>query len=288
MTMRIDYRAMTIDDLDECARLSHASGWNQTPRDWRMFLDLDPHCGCVALRDGRIVGTATTVGYRDGDEDRCGWVAMVLVEQSARGCGIGTQVTRAALELLQRFRAIKLDATPLGYPIYRKLGFVAEYVLSRMELAAGGAAANEFVAARPMTRDDLPAVTAFDRAVFGADRSPVPAWMFAGAPESAWLVEDDGGVAGYAFGRRGHRYDHLGPLMARDEATARRLALTCLSCRSGRAVIIDAPHLHPQWLQWLVSIGFREQRPLTRMYLGENSWPGLPEKQFGILGPDFG
>jgi hypothetical protein len=40
--------------------------------------------------------------------------------------------------------------------------------------------------------------------------------------------------------------------------------------------------------QWLISIGFTEQRELIRMYRGKNAYPGTPEKQFAILGPEFG
>jgi hypothetical protein len=43
-----------------------------------------------------------------------------------------------------------------------------------------------------------------------------------------------------------------------------------------------------EWLQWLAAIGFIEQRPFTRMYRGVNRFPGVPEKQFAILGPEFG
>jgi len=52
---------------------------------------------------------------------------MVLVDPSVRGCGLGTQLLYEALDILGDMRTIRLDATPAGHPIYRKLGFVDEY-----------------------------------------------------------------------------------------------------------------------------------------------------------------
>jgi hypothetical protein len=52
--------------------------------------------------------------------------------------------------------------------------------------------------------------------------------------------------------------------------------------------VIDASLHDGEWGQWLESTGFRAQRPFIRMFYGENSYPGLPEQQFAILGPEFG
>jgi hypothetical protein len=90
------------------------------------------------------------------------------------------------------------------------------------------------------------------------------------------------------FGRHGFKFEHLGPVVAHDQQTARQLVAACLSRQTGRQSILDASHHEPDWRAWLVCIGFREQRPFIRMYYRDNSYPGLPPKQFGILGPEFG
>jgi hypothetical protein len=142
--------------------------------------------------------------------------------------------------------------------------------------------------ARPMTKDDLPAVATIDREVFGADRRPALGWMFDGAPEYAWVIEEHGQIVGYTFGRRGFNFEHLGPIVAHDQQTARRLVSACLNRQAGKPFIIDASHHDADWREWLESIGFREQRPFIRMFYRNNPYPGLPPKQFGILGPEFG
>jgi predicted N-acetyltransferase YhbS len=282
---RVCFRDMTPDDVAAGLELCRAARWNQTERDWRLFLRLSPE-GCrVAIRDERVVATVATTRY----EDRFAWIGMVLVDPAERGQGIGARLTAEALEVLKHMPSIRLDATPVGHAVYKKLGFVDEYRLSRMEAVVSSAGlALRRNPARPMTKDDLPDVAIFDREVFGADRRLALGWMFDGAPEYAWIIEEGGQIAGYTFGRRGFKFEHLGPIVARDRRAARRLVSTCLNRQAGKPFIIDASHYDTDWRSWLESIGFREQRPFIRMFYRDNPYPGLPPKQFGILGPEFG
>ena len=284
-TTMIHYREMTLDDIPAGLALCRASRWNQVRRDWELFLQLSPH-GCrVAVQDGRVVGTVTTINY----QARFSWIGMVLVEPGMRGQGIGTQLLREALNVLQDESSIRLDATPAGQPVYRKLGFVDEYGLSRMETVVNPAALpTGYNAARPMTEADLSQVCAMDAAIFGADRSAVLAWLLAGAPELAWVLQRTGGIAGYTFGRHGFNFVHVGPVVAEETTAAQQLVTACLRQRVGQPLILDAPQHTLEWKSWLEAVGFTEQRPFIRMYLGANLHPGLPEKQFAILGPEFG
>jgi GNAT superfamily N-acetyltransferase len=293
-TTEIFFRTMQRPDIEAGLRLCRIARWNQTSRDWEMFLKLSP-AGClVALKDELVIGTVTTVRY----EDRFSWIGMVLVDPAERGQGIGTRLVSEALDVLKDIPSIKLDATPAGCEVYRKLDFVDEYRLSRMEkVAPGGGLMQPDNPARPMTREDLPAIAILDRQVFGAERRVILEWMFDGAPEYAWVIEREGQegqggqgrqIAGYIFGRHGFNFEHLGPVVAHDQQTARRLVAACVSRRDGRKFILDASHYEPDWRVWLASIGFREQRPFIRMFYRDNPYPGLPAKQFGILGPEFG
>ena len=282
---RVCFRDMTPADVAVGLELTRAARWNQTESDWGLFLRLSPK-GCrVAVMDERVVGTVATARY----EDRFAWIGMVLVDVAERGQGIGSRLMAEAVDVLNDMPSIRLDATPAGHPVYQKLDFVDEYRLSRMETVVSGAGLDlRRDPARPMTKDDLPAIAVFDREVFGADRSLTLGWMFEGAPEYAWVIEERGQIIGYTFGRRGFNFEHLGPIIAHDQQTARRLVSTCLSRQAGRPFIIDASHCETGWRSWLESIGFREQRPFIRMFYRDNPYPGLPPKQFGILGPEFG
>ena len=122
-------RTMTAADIPAGLRLNSQNGWNQLARDWQRQLDLEPE-GCFAAEiDGQIVGTACACVF-----EKVAWVNLVLVDQVYRGRGIGTSLmVRCVLAYLdaRNIPSIRLDATPLGRPIYEKLGFDADYELQR-------------------------------------------------------------------------------------------------------------------------------------------------------------
>jgi GNAT superfamily N-acetyltransferase len=272
---------MTVDDIPAGLRLCRASGWNQLESDWRVFLNWNPAACRVAERDGNIVGTIATLRYGD-----CfSWLSMVLVEPSERGAGIGTRLLQEGLAIL-REDCVRLDATPLGRPIYARNGFVDEYPLSRMTATVHGAAVP--TSARPMREEDLAHVLPYDRAVFGADRSRLLRALFQLAPGYAWIAGEAGSIEGYSFGRPGFLYQQLGPVIAQNAQTARNLVGACLSSRNGTKVAIDVPVSDAGWLSWLEDRGFTAARSFVRMCRGENKHPGSPSEIFAIAGPEFG
>lgn len=282
---QISFREMQSADIAVGLELCRASRWNQLRRDWEFLLAFSP-AGCrVAVKDEQVVGTVTTVGY----QDQFSWIGMVLVESTERRQGIGTRLLQEAIDVLNRQPMIRLDATPAGREVYLKLGFVDEYRLSRMETKVSDSIVRgENNAARRMITADLPRVFELDRKIFGADRSALLEWMFAGAPEYTWIILRNGKVAGYVFGRHGFNFEHLGPIVAEEKGIAVQLVSACLAEQAGKTFILDAAQHDEDWMRWLASIGFREQRPFVRMFRGKDLHPGMPEHQFAILGPEFG
>lgn len=277
---------MVRGDIAAGLALSRAAGWNQTQADWELFLKLSPKGCAVAVDDeGRVRGTVATVRY----QDHFSWIGMVLVDAAMQRRGIGIQLLREALHILRNEGTIKLDATPAGRKIYVQLDFVDEYALSRMECADVSLSAfNTSADVRPITDDDIPRLLAFDRNVFGADRAALLESVRSRAPQLAFLNEEAGVLAGYCMGRVGDRFTHIGPVVANDIRVAQKVCGAALHQAAGRPLIIDALSDKHRWTAWLREIGFREQRPLIRMYRGLNTSPGLIENQFGILGPEFG
>jgi hypothetical protein len=119
--------------------------------------------------------------------------------------------------------------------------------------------------------------------VFGADRAALLRWAHEAAPDLAWTTP--GGA--YCFGRHGDHSDHVGPVVAADRESALALVRACLSLPRRRPLILDA-RLDPTWLAELGALGFREQRPLTRMYLGETRPRSEPARELAVFGPEFG
>jgi GNAT superfamily N-acetyltransferase len=299
--MPIIYRDLTPDDIPAGLRLCRIAGWNQLSADWELFLRLSPR-GCrAAVQDGKVVGTVTTVNY----ENRFAWVGMVLVDPETRGQGVGTQLLQEAMSILRGIPSIRLDATPQGRPVYQRLGFEDEYGLCRMQRAEITVAdgprelsprplpstlrQTEEFSVRPMKAEDLVTIGEADRGIFGADRHEILQWALQQSPEYAWIALSSAGLEGYCFGRHGFNFDQIGPVHSRRELVAQRLVTACLSSvQSGIRVIVD-PLLHsPSWPEWLRQASFVYQRPFTRMALGRNRHPGVPEKMWTMFGPEFG
>src|ERR1051325_10661312 len=120
----MDIRTMTPGDIPFAMRLKAQNGWNQLDADWQRQLALEPTGSFVAELGGQPVGTACACVFGD-----IAWVNFVLVDQVQRGQGIGAALMRHVLAWLDErgVPTIRLDATPLGQPVYAKLGFVGDF-----------------------------------------------------------------------------------------------------------------------------------------------------------------
>ena len=278
-------RLMTPNDIPGAVRLNALAGWNQTESDWKRFLAASPN-GCLVVDDAaKVVGTATTVSY----EDRFAWIGMVLVDPEFRNRGIGTRLLRRMIEYLDDagIPTLKLDATPLGKPLYEKLGFVSEYEIERWTLKRT-TPVERVLNAAPLPTEQLSEIVAYDRDVFGADRSALLRGLHRDRSDLTLAVRSGRYMQGYAFGRHGRFADHLGPWMARDADSAEKLLRDFLERSSRDTVIADALKSNAAAGETLHSAGFTVTRPLTRMYRGPNRFPGKPESLCAILGPEFG
>jgi GNAT superfamily N-acetyltransferase len=273
----IEYRKMVPTDIDAGLALCRSAGWNQLENDWKLFLELAPDGARVAVDEaGKVAGTVTTINY----EDHFGWIGMVLVDPEKKRQGIGTQLLHEALKVLEKMETAKLDATPAGREVYLKLGFNDEYMLSRMVLK--GQVGSLRSGAVNVSEKDFDAILQQDKKVFGASREDLLKRMFKNYPELSFVMND----RSYSFGRKGFNFTQIGPVVADGIDDAKQLVSSALNNLKG-SVVIDVMNDSP-FQQWLTSLGFTEQRKLIRMYLGKNNYPGIPAKQFAILGPEFG
>ncbi len=274
-------------DIPMANQLRDLAGWNQTERDWQGYLEFEP-AGCfVAEVRGEPAGTATTIRYGD----RVGWIGMVLVHPEQRRLGIGSLLLRQAIQYLEAcgVRCIKLDATPLGRKVYVPLGFVDEYELSRYEVAAPALGGGRPAQRAPSAAVDAAAVAALDAAAFGVPRPQVLAALGARDPELCFASRDaEGRLRGYLIARQGARAVQVGPWSAREADAAEQLLLACLGNVTGRTVFVDVPATNAAGVELVKKYGFRVQRTLTRMFLGENTSPGDPRLVYGISSPEKG
>ena len=280
-------RVMTEADISAGMRLKEIAGWNQTEHDWKRFLRASP-TGCfVAECDGTVCGTSTTIIY----ENRFAWIGMVLVDPEYRSHGVGTQLLQRAIQHLdeRRVSTLKLDATPLGRPIYEKLGFVSEYEVERWILKRHAPAKiTEAARFESVPANVLQTVLTKDIGVFGANRGLLLKDLHIRAQQFTILVVEGGELKGYGFGRQGSFADHLGPWYALHAGAAQHILETFLARSHRDTVIVDCLKASPFASRLLRSAGFTYSRPLTRMFRGRNDQPGQFQNLCAILGPEFG
>jgi len=278
----IRLRRMTADDLPLGMRLKDQAGWNQIEADWHRFLELGPEGCFVADLDGRPVGTAATCVLGS-----VGWIAMVLVDASVRHRGIGTRLVEHALDSLNRqgVRTVRLDATPLGRPIYQRLGFLPDYELVRWE----GSAPERLPPAgvRPATPEQLDAVIALDGQITATDRAALIRILARQQPEALRVFAPKEKLLGYLTFRPGWRAVQVGPGVALDEQAGRTLGDAVLASCAGRRVFVDVPKANLAATRWAQTTGLVVQRELTRMSLGQRI-RDQPARLWASSGPESG
>ena len=278
----IALRAMTAADVPDGIRLKTLAGWNQTEADWQMYVDLAPRSCFVAVHNGRVVGTVGGIRY-----DRLGWIAMMLVDPEFRHRGIATRLMGRALEALADCECVKLDATPAGEPVYRKLGFVEDYGISRLVCECLPPLKPAGRSAQAATPVDLDRIAAKDGEALGVTRKPALASLLKRTPAAAWRCLAGSSLRAVCLGRAGSQYHQIGPVIADSLEEATTVVSAAMQGLGGRAVVMDVPDTQTGMKEWLFSHGFAVQRPLLRMFRGKKI-AGDPSRLYAAAGPDLG
>jgi GNAT superfamily N-acetyltransferase len=280
----IAIRSLTSDDLEFAFHLKEQAGWNQTRADWRRFLRLQADGCFLAEWDGQPAGTVVACVFGS-----VAWIAMMLVEASLRGRGLGRALMERALAYAaeQGAASVRLDATPLGQPLYERLGFRPDFTLTRYAGALGAEPAAKTPQAE---REDYPvAITAeeaapLDLEVVGADRRKLLTALWEEQP--GWGVLGDGRVRGYYTVRPGSNAVQIGPCIA-DAASGPLLLQDAFRRFEGRTVFIDVPEMNELGGRVAQGAGLSPQRRLLRMTRGASALERV-ERLWASSGPELG
>jgi GNAT superfamily N-acetyltransferase len=214
--------------------------------DWRRLLDLS---NCFGMEDeGSLVASVSVTCY--GKD--LAWIGMVLTLPEHRGKGHASQLMRHAMDFAfdRRMQCIKLDATELGAPVYRKFGFEDECLVERWKASRGPE--SQLLSCAEINWE-------FDRTAFGADRR--------GLVESFDTLASDM-EGSFACWRRGKAANQFGPCVSKDPEAAKRLA----SWGSSQGPVFwDLFPGNSKALEVAHASGFTPSRKLLRMsYMGRD------------------
>jgi GNAT superfamily N-acetyltransferase len=280
-------KSLNVADIPALLALSTEAGWNQVAADWRLMIEHGDSFG-FAAPDGQLVASGLTVLF-DGP---FAWISMILVTAACRRRGLATGLMQRCMEVLER-RGLTpaLDASPEGRQVYLQLGFKDVYTTTRLfspgDIGKRPVATGPTSNIRRMSSRDLPAVAAYDRALFGADRAYMLDHLRSRLPTVALVAERAGRIAGIIFGRDGHACVQLGPLVADDLGIALELLGVALLAVPGPICLDIADH-HAGLRRWLDEHGFAPVVPFTRMLHGRSEPFDDPRRIFAIAGPELG
>jgi GNAT superfamily N-acetyltransferase len=268
-------RAFTEADIELGMRLKSAAGWNQLPADWRRMIAFQPD-GCFLAEWNRTpVGTTVAVVFGP-----VAWLAMVLVDETYRGRGIGQALVEHALQFVDARGAtsVRLDATPLGQPLYERLGFVAQFELTRF--AGRVAIQSENRKGADGLSDDKSIlreqIVALDERVTHTQRGKFLSRLMDEQPAGTRVVVSGGEFAGYLLFRPGSQATQIGPCIA-DEAAGPLLIADAVQGLEGKQVYVDIPAQNSAASEMARAASLAAARTLVRMCRGhvvreEDGW----------------
>jgi GNAT superfamily N-acetyltransferase len=264
--------------------LSTEAGWNQVEADWRFMLEAGT--GFAAREhDGLPCGSALVLPL----DRRVAWISMVLVTARRRRLGLGTALLERCLDLCAARGVLAgLDATELGRPVYRPLGFQDVFALRRWRVvrAVAGIAPPPHVRIAPLVPEDLAMLETFDAAHCGVRRGGVLRHLV-GRGAAIAARDAAGAMLGYALSRDGRTATQIGPVIASDPQVA--AALLCAICAVvPPPYVVDVPEARQPFAALLEAHGGASPRGFMRMTRGEPGALAAIEGLHAIAGPELG
>ena len=202
-------RTASVEELGTILDWAAAEGWNPGLADAPCFYAADPAGFFVGELDGRLVSAISAVRY--GAE--FGFVGLYIVHPDFRGRGYGWATWQHALGPLAK-RNLGLDGVVAQQAAYAKSGFTRAHRSVRYRIEAGPGMGLEGRGGRAIGPEAMPAIAAFDRRFFPAEREAfLQAWLT--QPEvQTCCVERGGRLRAYGAMRRCREGWKIGPLFA--------------------------------------------------------------------------
>ncbi|MDV9189435.1 GNAT family N-acetyltransferase [Streptomyces sp. SR27] len=246
--VHLPVRRLTSDDLLACSDLSENRGWPREEHKWGLLLTAGTGYGIDDPDGPGLAASCIVTSYGPG----LAAIGMVLVAERHARRGVGRRLMQHVLAEAGD-TPLTLHATPNGQPLYEQLGFSqigrAEMVRGRFTFTTPAPA----VPVRAATAEDIQAILRLDHEVFGLDRTHVITRLPAFA-DHLRVVEEDGEITGFAAAWPNMDTHVIGPLIARDPATAQAL-IASLATASDRPLRTDIDVRHMELLSWLKENG---------------------------------
>src|SRR5690606_27561567 len=146
-----------------------------------------------------------------------------------RGQGLAKMLMKATLEKLASYLALKLDATPAGFPVYAALGFVPEYSIYRLVRLSREISTKHPDQPSLLEETSLQGIIDVDQKTRRIKRERSLPHLLQQSPDIVRGTGGENSIKGDIMGRLGTKYYQLGPLLAESMDTAIRLIASALA-----------------------------------------------------------
>jgi hypothetical protein len=273
---------MTRDEVGLAVEWAAAEGWNPGLHDADCFHAADPGGFLVGVLDGEPVATISVVEYGDA----FAFLGLYIVKRELRGRGYGYATWNAGLARLGD-RVVGLDGVVAQQANYEKSGFRPAYRNVRYEGTRGTLAKPDAAIVRLSARPFVE-IDAYDRPLFGAERTRFLLRWTRPPQGSALGYVRDGSLAGYGVARACRTGFKVGPLFADDARIAEALFLALQEkIPAGAAIFLDVPEVNAAAVALAARHGMKPVFETARMYKGRA--PQLPVGRiFGVTSFELG
>jgi GNAT superfamily N-acetyltransferase len=260
----VEFRTMTLADVDFYRRLIDMTGWGLDARDFERMLSYEPDGGFIASLHGEDVGMVASFLYGE-----VGWIGNLVTLPERRGRGVGAALMRKAIDRLQTegAKSVRLDAVAKAVPLYERLGFRPEHRSLRF-IGTGHSASSG--GASPMRPEDLDEVIGLDVCFFGLRRERMLRRVLRNFPRLCFVSRKGGRIVGYIMAKEGSESLRVGPWICDPENVeeAEDLLHAVMNKADGKRVWVGVPEGNRMSVGILRSNGFDELPSSLRMCLG--------------------
>jgi hypothetical protein len=256
------------DDLKILPSLQ-PEGWGDILSSFRFYLNSEFCYPFKISLEGQLAGTGTIIHF-----GRTAWLAHIIVHNKHRNKGIGNFITTSLVEFLKgtSCETIFLLATQLGFPVYKRVGFVSEgeYVFFK----DGNITSRESNNVAPMQHQYFQQILELDFSASGENRNRL-------------LVEHKNSTSVFLSGDvvSGFFVPTLGDgLIVANNTEAGSALMTLRNKAHDRFTL---PEQNVRAIDFLLQHQFKEYQRGTRMRLGKPvEWN--PTKYFNRIGGNMG
>jgi len=281
-------RPFKDEDIDFAYKLNVMEQWDDTRNDIKRMFNGEPNGCFIAEIKSKPVGHVFSISY-----GRLGWTGLLIVKPEYRRRGIGTLLTRRAMDYLLscKVETIKLEAVAAIADLYRRLGFADEYDSLRFTGVSRKITSLPSHRINTLKIEGIKQLTKFDAEYFGANRTKVLHRLYQENPQLCFVSRIGSRIVGYIMFRKTKSGYRIGPWVCNPEnpQVARELLMECMETIGHNAKLyVGVPAMNEVAVEILQDFDFRQYSQSIHMHFGEKLETERADGVFAIGGPEKG